>query len=78
MRFLKSFSEKYIGDKAFYKRTLAVAVPMMIQNTITNLVNLLDNLMVGSLGTEQMSGVAIVNMFIFVFNLAIFGAISSI
>ena len=66
----------YIGDKAFYKRTLAIAIPMIIQNTVTNLVNLLDNLMVGSLGTEQMSGVAIVNMFIFVFNLAIFGAIS--
>ena len=68
--------KRYIGDKAFYKRTLAVAVPMIIQNTITNLVNLLDNLMVGALGTEQMSGVAIVNQFIFVFNLAIFGAIS--
>ena len=68
--------KSYIGDKAFYKKTLAIAVPMIIQNTITNLVNLLDNLMVGSLGTEQMSGVAIVNQFIFVFNLAIFGAIS--
>lgn len=68
--------KSYIGDKAFYKRTLAIAVPMIIQNTVTNLVNLLDNLMVGSLGTEQMSGVAIVNQFIFIFNLAIFGAIS--
>lgn len=68
--------KRYIGDKAFYKRTMAIAVPMIIQNTVTNLVNLLDNLMVGSLGTEQMSGVAIVNQFIFVFNLAIFGAIS--
>ena len=68
--------KSYIGDKAFYKRTLAVAVPMIIQNTVTNLVNLLDNLMIGSLGTEQMSGVAIVNQFIFIFNLAIFGAIS--
>lgn len=68
--------KSYIGDKAFYKRTLAVAVPMIIQNTVTNIVNLLDNLMVGSLGTEQMSGVAIVNQFIFIFILAIFGAIS--
>lgn len=72
----KNLISSYIGDRAFYKRTLAIAVPMIIQNTVTNLVNLLDNLMVGSLGTEQMSGVAIVNMFIFVFNLAIFGAIS--
>lgn len=71
-----SFIKSYIGDKRFYRSTLAIAVPMIIQNTVTHLVNLLDNLMVGSLGTEQMSGVAIVNMFIFVFNLSIFGAIS--
>lgn len=70
------FLKKYIGDRAFYKRVLAICVPMIVQNAVTNLVNLLDNLMVGSLGTEQMSGVAIVNQFIFVFNLAIFGAIS--
>ncbi len=71
-----NFIKGYIGDKRFYRSTLAIAVPMIIQNTVTHLVNLLDNLMVGSLGTEQMSGVAIVNMFIFVFNLSIFGAIS--
>lgn len=72
----KRIIKSYIGDRAFYRHTLAIAIPMIIQNAVTNLVNLLDNLMVGSLGTEQMSGVAIVNQFIFVFNLAIFGAIS--
>lgn len=81
--FVKKFKRKkmklkgLIGDKAFYKRTLKIAVPIIIQNAVTNLVNLLDNLMVGSLGTERMSGVAIVNQFIFVFNLAVFGAISA-
>lgn len=73
---LKQILKGYIGDKAFYKSVLAITLPMIIQNAVTNLVNLLDNLMVGSLGTEQMSGVAIVNQFIFVFNLAVFGAIS--
>ena len=57
----KKVLKSFIGDRAFYKSTLAIALPMIIQNTVTNLVNLLDNLMVGSLGTEQMSGVAIVN-----------------
>ena len=69
--------KKYIGDKKFYRTVLAVAVPMMIQNGITNFVNLLDNIMVGTLGTEAMSGVSIVNQFVFVFNLMIFGAISA-
>ena len=65
-----------IGDKAFYKRTFAVAIPIMIQNVITNFVNLLDNLMVGQVGTEQMSGVAIVNQFNFIMALAVFGGLA--
>lgn len=68
--------KKYIGNAAFYKMALAVAVPIMIQNGITNFVSLLDNIMVGQVGTEQMTGVAIVNQLIFVFNLMIFGAVS--
>jgi putative MATE family efflux protein len=65
-----------IGDKAFYKMTFTVALPIMVQNFITNFVSMLDNLMVGNLGTEQISGVSIVNQLVFVFNLAIFGALS--
>ncbi|MBQ8290287.1 MAG: MATE family efflux transporter [Clostridia bacterium] len=72
-----TFFKKYIGDKAFYKGVLAVAVPMMVQNGITNFVNMLDNIMVGRLGTEAMSGVSIVNQFMFIFNLLIFGAVSA-
>ncbi len=74
---LRESLKSYIGDRAFYRGVLAIALPMIIQNTVTNLVNLLDNLMVSWVGTEQMSGVSIVNQFIFVFNLAIFGAVSA-
>ena len=51
---------------------LLVAVPIMIQNGITNFVSLLDNIMVGRVGTAEMTGVSIVNTLIFVFNLMIF------
>ncbi len=68
--------KKYVGDKAFYKMVLMIVIPITIQNFITNFVNMLDILMVGSLGTEQMSGVSIVNQIVFVFNLTIFGAVS--
>ena len=64
---------KYIGDRTFYMMVMAVALPIMLQNFITNLVNMLDNMMVGALGTEQMSGVSIVNQLVFVYNLCIFG-----
>ena len=67
---------KYIGDRAFLRRVLYVALPIMIQNAITTFVSLLDNVMVGQVGTAQMSGVAIVNGILFVFNMCVFGAVS--
>lgn len=73
---LGNVKKKYFGSAQFYKRTLGIAVPIMIQNGITNFVSLLDNIMVGQIGTEQMSGIAIVNQLLLVFNLAIFGAVS--
>ena len=71
-----TFQEKYIGDRAFYKRLLSIMLPVLVQNVITNFVSLLDNIMVGQVGTEAMSGVAIVNQLLFVFNLCIFGGLS--
>ena len=68
--------KRFIGDKAFYRRVLLVAIPIVIQNGITNFVSLLDNIMVGQVGTIPMSGVTIVNQLIFVFNLCLFGATS--
>ena len=68
--------KRLIGDKAFYRRALMVAIPIIIQNGITNFVSLLDNVMVGQVGTIPMSGVAIVNNLIFVFNMCVFGATS--
>ena len=72
----KKWYHSFVGDKAFYKMVLLIVVPMIIQNGITNFVGLLDNIMVGRVGTEQMSGVAIVNQLMLVFNISIFGAIS--
>ncbi len=65
-----------IGDRAFYVMVLSILIPIIIQNAITNFVNLLDNIMVGQVGTEQMSGVSIANQLLFVFNLCVFGSIS--
>lgn len=66
--------KKYIGDRAFYRRVLTIVIPIIIQNGITNFVSMLDNIMVGQVGTLPMSGVSIVNQLLFVFNLCIFGA----
>lgn len=73
---MKGLKNKLIGDKRFYRRLFGIAVPMMIQMGITNFASMLDNIMVGQIGTEQMTGVAIANQLVFVFNLLIFGAVS--
>ncbi|MCI8590351.1 MAG: MATE family efflux transporter [Clostridiales bacterium] len=67
---------KYFGNKAFYHKIFVLTIPIMIQNGITNFVSMLDNVMIGQVGTEQMTGVAVANQLIFVFNLCVFGAVS--
>lgn len=73
---LASVRRKLVGDRAFYAQMIAIVVPMIIQNTVTNVVSLLDNVMVGRVGTLEMSAVAIVNQLLFVFNVCIFGGLS--
>jgi Na+-driven multidrug efflux pump len=75
---MKKSLERYFGTKEFYKMLLAVAIPIMVQQGFTNFVSMLDNIMVGRVGTEQMSGVAIVNQIIFVYNLCLFGGLSGV
>ncbi len=65
-----------LGKRDLYSRLIKLALPMMIQNGITNFVNMLDNIMIGTVGTAPMTGVAIANQLFFVFNLCIFGALA--
>lgn len=55
---------------------MLITIPIIIQNGITSFVSLLDNIMVGRLGTEEMSGVALSNQLMMIFQLCIFGAVS--
>ena len=66
--------QRYFGDRAFLRRVLGFAIPIVIQNFITTFVALLDNIMVGQVGTLQMSGVSVANQLIYIFNLCVFGA----
>ena len=57
---------------------MMIALPIMLQNGITNFVNMLDNIMVGRIGTDPMTGVSVVNSLLFVWNLCVFGGLSGI
>lgn len=73
---MNGFRKKYIGSKSFYRSVLIMVIPMILQSFVTNLVSMVDNIMVGQMGTEQMSSVSIINQFVFVFNITVFGAVA--
>ena len=76
MTISKRLKYNLIGDRSFYGKVITILIPIIIQNTVTNVVSLVDNVMVGSVGTLEMSAVAIVNQLLFVSNLCIFGGLS--
>ena len=55
------------GPRKFYGRALTVALPIMLQQLIQNLVSLIDNFMVSGLGDIPMSGVNVAGQVLFVF-----------
>ena len=61
----------YWGSPGFYRKALAIAVPVMLQALVQNLVSLVDNFMVSGLGDVKMSGVNVSNQVLFVFMIAL-------
>ena len=70
--------ESLFGEASFYRKVAFVVVPMIIQNTLSNVVGLLDNVMVGQVGTLPMSAVAVVNQLIFIYYLCVWGGIAGV
>lgn len=58
---------RLFGTGKFYKGSLALAVPIMLQQLIQNFVSLIDNFMVSGLGDISMSGVNVAGQILFVF-----------
>ena len=67
---------RFIGTKQFYKSVLTLLIPIVIQQFISSFVSLLDNVMVGSLGTEAISAASIANSVLMVHMLSVFGGLS--
>lgn len=76
MGFANRGMSRFFGDRQFYRNVVTLVLPLVLQQTIASVVNLLDNVMVGGLGTEAISAVAIVSQIVFVYNLMLFGSMS--
>ena len=60
-------------DRSFYNKVFAIAIPIILQNLISSLLNMIDTVMVGALGESQLAAVGLANQVFFVFFLLIYG-----
>ncbi len=60
-------------ENGFYRRLLALALPILFQNLITNSLGLVDTFMVGTMGQGPLAGVTLANIPVFVVQLMMFG-----
>ena len=63
----------FVRDKEFYRQAAAIAVPISLQSMITIGVNMMDNIMVGSLGEVVLSGTSLANQFVSLFHICCMG-----
>ena len=65
--------KKFFGNKVFYITTLSIALPIMAQQFVTSFVNLIDNIMIGSVGSLALTSVTVANRIYLIFNSTLFG-----
>lgn len=63
-------------EKSFYKKLLFIALPITVQNMISYSVNMMDTLMIGSLGENVLSAASLAGQIFFMFSLLIGGIAS--
>lgn len=65
--------KKFIGNKEFYITAISIALPIMLQQFVTSFVNLIDNIMIGSVGSIALTSVTVSNRIYLIFNSTLFG-----
>lgn len=62
-------------NKKFYKTLVMLCIPIIIQNLISSLINMIDTVMVGGLGEISVASIGIANQYFFLYNMALSGII---
>ncbi|MGG7142704.1 MATE family efflux transporter [Clostridium nigeriense] len=70
--YIKSIFE----DKKFLRKTVAIGIPIAIQALLNTTLNLVDTMMIGTLGQSTIAAVGLANKVFFVFTLLLFGIVS--
>lgn len=75
IQILNSTKEMF-RDRRFLKKALMIACPVALQGMLNTVVNLVDTLMIGTLGATPIAAVGLANKVFFVFSLLVFGIVS--
>lgn len=65
-----------LSDSVFLKKALMIACPVALQGMLNTIVNLVDTLMIGTMGATAIAAVGLANKYFFVFSLLVFGIVS--
>lgn len=76
MRELLLDTKTMMQDKIFLSKAVRIALPVAMQGMLNTVVNLVDNLMIGSLGSTAIASVGLANKVFFVYSLLVFGVVS--
>ncbi len=71
-----SYFKDLFDDKKFLKKTVAIGIPIAIQALLNTTLNLVDTMMIGTLGQSAIAAVGLANKVFFVFTLLLFGVVS--
>ena len=62
--------------RVFYKKMLLIGIPVVFQNLVSIGLNLIDTLMIGMLGEQELAAVGAANQVYFIFTVSLFGLFS--
>ena len=67
MRQLITCTKEMLRDRRFLKKALMIACPVALQGMLNTVVNMVDTLMIGGLGSSAIAAVGLANKYFFVF-----------
>lgn len=76
MRQLVTDTKTMLQDRTFLRKAVRIAFPVAMQGMLNTTVNLVDTMMIGSLGETPIAAVGLANKVFFVFSLLVFGVVS--
>lgn len=65
-----------LKDRRFLGKAVTIAFPVAMQGMLNTIVNLVDTMMIGTLGETSIAAVGLANKVFFVFSLLVFGIVS--